>query len=174
MRGKAEAIYRISFSISCLPVTVDLFGVAWRYRAEFLAVATVLFTAIYACLTYFILRANQRAVAAMQTQSTQARQFHMRQHFLAGVAAIAQYDIDSPGCEQAMRLLDYYSYLALSHDDPELLHILNTVMTDKIRKNLEEIQEHKQDIYAGAVAARNRIQAMLKQFHMERKGLKPK
>jgi hypothetical protein len=152
----------------------DLLGIAWRHRSELLAAGAVLFTAVYAFLTYFILRANQRTVAAMQTQSTQARQFHMRQHFLAGIAAIAQYDIDSPGCEQAMRLLDYYSYLALSHDDSELFHILNTVMTDRIRKNLEEIQAKKQEIYVDAVAARTRVQVMLKDRHMERKGLTPK
>lgn len=73
-----------------------------------------------------------------------------------------------------MRLLDYYSFLALSHNDSELFHILNTVMTAEIRKNLEEIQAQEQEIYVSAVAARNHIQAMLKVYHMEKKGLKQK
>jgi len=61
-----------------------------------------------------------------------------------------------------MRLLDYYSSLALASDDPELVHILNTVMTAEIRKKIEEIQEQKQEIYVSAVAARARIQDLLK------------
>ena len=139
----------------------------------FLSALSVILTAVYAYLTYRILRANQQTVFAMQTQAEQERRFRVREHFLTGIGAIAQYDIDSPGCEQAMRLLDYYSSLAMASDDPELFQILNTVMTCEIRKKLEEIQAQKQEIYVNAVAARTRIQAMLKDYHMQRKGLIP-
>lgn len=67
-------------------------------------------------------------------QLRQERQFRIREHFLTGIAAIAQYDIKERGCEQAMRLLDYHSSLALEFDDPELFLILNTVMTDKFAR----------------------------------------
>src|SRR3954451_18969836 len=99
----------------------------------FLTLLLVVLTAVYAYFTYRILGANQQTVAAMRDQIAQERSFRIREHFLAGIAAIAQYDIASPGCEQAMRLLDYYSSLALGSEDPELLHILNTVMTAEIR-----------------------------------------
>lgn len=36
-----------------------------------------------------------------------------------------------------MRLLDYYGRLALISEDRELLLLLNTVITAKIRENLE-------------------------------------
>lgn len=90
-----DASNRLQASVSSpLDVTrmhsiMELLGTAWRHRAELFAAGTVLLTGVYAILTYFILRANRRIVAAMQTQSEQARQFHMRQHFLAGIAAIA-------------------------------------------------------------------------------------
>jgi hypothetical protein len=44
-----------------------------------------------------------------------------------GVAVIGQDDIDSPGCEQALRLLNYYLAIALELDDTELLLLLNTL-----------------------------------------------
>jgi len=142
--------------------------------ATFLSVLLLLLTGVYAYFTYRILRANQQTVAAMREQTEQERRFRIREHFLAGIAAIAQYDIASPGCEQALRLLDYYSSLALDSKDPELLHILNTVMTAEVRKKIEEIQEQKQEIYVSVVAARSRIQELLKTHHMQRKGRLPK
>jgi hypothetical protein len=60
-----------------------------------------------------------------------------RQAFLDGINLITQWDIRSPGCDQSMRLLDYYARLALKSDDEELLLLLNTVITAQIRKNLE-------------------------------------
>jgi hypothetical protein len=73
-----------------------------------------------------------------------------------------------------MRLLDYYSSLALKQDDPELFLILNTVMTGQVRKNLEDIQEKKQETYGDAVSAREHIKRMLRDQNLERKGIKPK
>ena len=158
-------------SYIAMPSVKSLLGAATHHWAEVLASATVVITGVYALFTYFILRANRRVVSNMEAQTALNRQFYMRQHFLAGIAAIAEYDIASPGCEQAMRLLDYYSHVALSYDDPELFWILNTVMTAEIRKKLEEIQQMEQQIYVDAVAARLRIQDMLKKYHMHRKGL---
>jgi len=60
-----------------------------------------------------------------------------RQYFLEGINLITQWDIKSPGCDQCMRLLDYYGRLAMQTDDRELLLLLNTVMTAQIRQNLE-------------------------------------
>lgn len=60
-----------------------------------------------------------------------------RQYFLDGINLITQWDITSPGCDQCMRLLDYYGRLALQSEDRELLLLLNTVITAKIRQNLE-------------------------------------
>jgi hypothetical protein len=60
-----------------------------------------------------------------------------RQFFLEGINLITQWDIKSPGCDQCMRLLDYYSRVALISNDRELLLLLNTVITAKIRENLE-------------------------------------
>lgn len=60
-----------------------------------------------------------------------------RQFFLEGINLITQWDIKVPGCDQCMRLLDYYGRLALISEDRELLLLLNTVITAKIRENLE-------------------------------------
>jgi hypothetical protein len=107
----------------------------------------------------------------MRSAAGQDAQFRIREYFLSGIAAIARYDIDSPGCEQAMRLLDYYSALALELQDPEMFNILNTVMTDKIRKNLERIEAEGEEVYLSAVAARHHIKETLSEYHLKRKGL---
>lgn len=60
-----------------------------------------------------------------------------RQFFLEGINLITQWDIKSSGCDQCMRLLDYYGRLALKSTDRELLLLLNTVITAQIRANLE-------------------------------------
>jgi hypothetical protein len=134
-------------------------------------VLLVLVTVVYVVFTYRILRANREIVAAMREQALQERQFRNREHFLSGIAAIAQYDISEPGCEQAMRLLDYYSYKALSLKDDELFRVLNTVMTSEIRRKLEEFQARKQETYGNAIKARTHIQELLKREALERKGL---
>lgn len=57
--------------------------------------------------------------------------------FLDGINLITQWDISSSGCDQCLRLLDYYGRLALNSDDRELLLLLNTVITADIRANLQ-------------------------------------
>jgi len=70
-------------------------------------------------------------------QKIEATKTSDRQFFLDGMNLVTQWDIKSSGADQCMRLLDYYSRLALQSDDRELLLILNTVITAQIRKNLE-------------------------------------
>lgn len=70
-------------------------------------------------------------------QELQASKQASRQAFLDGINLITQWDIQNPGCDQALRLLDYYGRLALKSDDEELLLLLNTVVTAQLRKNLE-------------------------------------
>ena len=70
-------------------------------------------------------------------QKTEAAKTSDRQFFLDGINLVTQWDIKSSGADQCMRLLDYYSRLALESGDRELLLILNTVITAQIRKNLE-------------------------------------
>ena len=102
------------------------------------------------------------------------RLFRLREHFLSGIGVIGQYDINNPGCEQALRLLDYYSTIALELKDVELLLLLNTVMTKEIRKVLETLDDGNQDIYMNARSARKKVQQILKDHNLARKGLKPR
>ncbi|KRG40682.1 hypothetical protein ARC20_12730 [Stenotrophomonas panacihumi] len=60
-----------------------------------------------------------------------------------------------------MRLLDYYSRLALRSDDEELLLLLNTVVTAQLRKNLEgKNGSFKSTNYAFACEAIERIRPL--------------
>lgn len=70
-------------------------------------------------------------------QKAEAAKSSDRQFFLDGINLVAQWDMKTPGADQCMRLLDYYSRLALESGDRELLLMLNTVVTAQIRKNLE-------------------------------------
>ncbi len=70
-------------------------------------------------------------------QQAESKTSSERQFFLDGINLITQWDIQSPGCDQCMRLLDYYSRVALTSKDKELFLLLNTVITSKIRNNLE-------------------------------------
>jgi hypothetical protein len=93
------------------------------------------------------------------------QRFRTKEHFINGINVISGYDINKPGCEQAMRLLDYYSSVALELQDSELLLILNTVITKEIRKRIEEIEEAGKEEYPNAVAARKEIQRILSEHH---------
>lgn len=122
--------------------------------------------AVVGCITLLVV------VVTGFLQISYDRRFRLREHFLSGIAVIGQYDIDSPGCEQALRLLDYYSAIALELNDTELLLLLNTVMTSEIRRTLEKLEEGKQEIYLEAREARRNIQQILKDYHLQRKGIK--
>ena len=114
-------------------------------------------------------------VEEMRKQASEERLFRDREHLVSGIAAIAQYDISEPGCEQAMRLLNYYSYLALSLNEEDFFRILNTVITAEIRKKLEDLEARKQqETYPYAIEAHKRIKDLLKREGLARKGLSPR
>ena len=114
-------------------------------------------------------------LATSYVQNKIDRTFRLREHFLAGLNVIGQYDIADSGCEQALRLVDHYSALALELEDKELLLLLNTVMTKGIRLRLEELESGRNnEIYVYARVAKKRIAEILKEHHMSRKGLMPK
>src|SRR5580693_9370090 len=53
-------------------------------------------------------------LAFFAEQKSQTEHFFFFQSFRDGLELIAQWDIKSPGCAQAMRTLDYYSRIALA------------------------------------------------------------
>lgn len=86
---------------------------------------------------FFTFHQAKQQQAFFLSQKSDTSKTAERQYFLDGVNLITQWDIKSPGCDQCMRLLDYYSRLALRSEDRELLLLLNTVITAHIRQNLE-------------------------------------
>jgi len=87
-----------------------------------------------------------------------------RAFFLQGIGLITQWDIESPGSDQCLRLLDYYGRLALSSNDRELLLILNTVVTAQIRANLQgKNGSFKKSNYPFACEALERIAELRKE-----------
>ncbi len=106
----------------------DFFGGHTSAFAGSLSLVVVLFFTFH--------QAKQQRIFFISQQVETSKQVE-RQFFLEGINQITQWDIQSPGCDQCMRLLDYYSRLALQSSDRELLLLLNTVITAKIRSNLE-------------------------------------
>lgn len=106
----------------------DFFGGHTSAFAGSLSLVVVLFFTFH--------QARQQRVFFLAQQAETSRTAD-RQFFLEGINLITQWDIKSPGCSQCMRLLDYYGRLALLSKDQELLLLLNTVITAKIRENLE-------------------------------------
>lgn len=86
---------------------------------------------------FFSYHTSRQQQLFVEKQMTQTKTDAERQFFLDGINLVTQWDIESSGCDQAMRLLDYYSRLALKNNDEELLLLINTVMTANIRKNME-------------------------------------
>jgi hypothetical protein len=100
----------------------------------------------------------------------------VRTFFLEGVSLITQWDLASPGSDQCLRLLDYYSRLALTSTDRELALILNTVITAQIRSNLQgKNGSFKKTNYPFACLALERIAELRKQdgLAMKRKTTHP-
>lgn len=122
----------ISFSshldLSQLGQFGDFFGGHTSAFAGPLSLIVVLFFTFH--------QAKQQRIFFLSQQADASRTAD-RQFFLEGINLITQWDIKAPGCDQCMRLLDYYGRLALISDDRELLLLLNTVITAKIRENLE-------------------------------------
>jgi hypothetical protein len=106
----------------------DFFGGHTSAFAGSLSLVVVLFFTFH--------QAKQQRAFFLSQQADTSRTVD-RQFFLEGINLITQWDIKSPGCDQCLRLLDYYGRLALLSEDRELLLLLNTVITAKIRENLE-------------------------------------
>ncbi|MDO8909508.1 MAG: hypothetical protein Q7W55_13540 [Pseudohongiella sp.] len=88
-------------------------------------------------VVFFTFHQAKQQQAFFISQRDETSKSTARQFFLDGINLITQWDIQSPGCDQCMRLLDYYGRIALESKDRELLLLLNTVMTAKIRQNLQ-------------------------------------
>lgn len=106
----------------------DFFGGHTAAFAGSLSLVVVLFFTFH--------QAKQQRIF-FDSQQAETTKHAERQFFLEGINLITQWDIQSPGCDQCMRLLDYYGRVALQSTDRELLLLLNTVITAKIRSNLE-------------------------------------
>ena len=118
----------VSLGLTELGQFGDFFGGHTSAFAGSLSLVVVLFFTFHQTKQQRVFFLSQQA----DTSRTADRQF-----FLEGINLITQWDIKSPGCDQCMRLLDYYGRLALLSEDRELLLLLNTVITAKIRENLE-------------------------------------
>jgi hypothetical protein len=77
-------------------------------------------------------------IYSIYLQNKSSRIAQARAMFASGIDAISRYDTHAPGCPQALRLLDHYSDLALQYDRNEFYSLLNTVMTDEMRKTLRQ------------------------------------
>lgn len=123
---------KVSFSsrldLSQLGQFGDFFGGHTSAFAGSLSLIVVLFFTFH--------QAKQQRIFFLSQQADTSKAAD-RQFFLEGINLITQWDIKAPGCDQCMRLLDYYGRLALISEDRELLLLLNTVITAKIRANLE-------------------------------------
>lgn len=117
-----------ALSLTSLGQLGDFFGGHTAAFAGSMSLLVVLFFTFH--------QAKQQALF-FETQRTEGIQQANRTFFLEGVNLISQWDIASPGCDQSLRLLDYYGRIALRSQDKELLLILNTVVTAQIRANLE-------------------------------------
>jgi hypothetical protein len=106
----------------------DFFGGHTSAFAGSLSLVVVLFFTFHQAKQQRIFFLSQQEETSLTTN---------RQYFLEGINLITQWDIKSPGCDQCMRLLDYYSRVALQSKDREILLLLNTVITAQIRQNLE-------------------------------------
>lgn len=106
---------------------------------DFFGGHTAAFTSTLSLLVvlFFTHHQAQQQADFFQKQRNEENLRTSRSFFLEGVGLITQWDIASPGCDQCLRLLDYYSRLAIKSGDGELLLILNTVITAQIRANLQ-------------------------------------
>jgi len=122
-------------------------------------------SALFGCLTLLVV------LYFGWRQREDDREARKREGFLAGLDLIAQYDLKSPGCEQAMRILDYQSKLALEDGNEEWLWMLNVVITKDIRKKLEDLRDQKQEIYIHAQEVHQKIHEEFPRYHKKKKGI---
>ena len=122
-------------------------------------------SALFGCLTLLIV------LFFGWRQREDDREARKRESFLAGLDLIAQYDLKAPGCEQAMRILDYYSKLALEDGREEWLWMLNVVITKEIRKKLEDLRDQKKETYIHAQEVHQKIHEVFERYHKKKKGI---
>lgn len=122
-----EFAYKGEISLTGLGQVGDFFGGHTAAFAGSMSLLVVLF------FTFHQAKQQSQFFEVQQRESTRHTE---RNFFLQGINLITQWDIASPGCDQCLRLLDYYGRIALASTDRELPLILNTVITAKIRENL--------------------------------------
>jgi hypothetical protein len=124
-------------------------------------------------IIFFTFHQSKQQENFFEKQSIDNKNMSDRQFFIDGINLIAKWDISSPGCDQCMRLLDYYGRLALASNDKELLLMLNTVITAQIRKNLEgKNGSFKKTNYPFACDAIKKISELRKEESLEYKANK--
>ena len=101
-------------------------------------------------------------------QSVQQERFFARQYFIQGAEMIAN-AIRKEDQLLGLRLIEYYSRLALSRNDGELLLILNAIVIGDIRKVLETADQNTMNNYPFAVKAINVIGLFQKKAALKRK-----
>ncbi len=123
-----EFAYSEKLELSNLGELGDFFGGHMAAFAGSMSLLVVLFFTFH--------QAKQQSQFFEEQQHATTHQSE-RNFFLQGINLITEWDMESPGCDQCMRLLDYYGRIALKSEDRELALILNTVITAEIRKNLQ-------------------------------------
>jgi uncharacterized membrane protein (Fun14 family) len=103
-------------------------------------------------------------------QSQQQERYFMRQYFLQGTELISS-AMRSQDDLQALRIIDYFSRLALSSEDDELFLVLNTILAGKIRKQLEQPDKNTLGNYPFAVKAVSKIGSIQKEKALNRKAI---
>lgn len=160
-----EFAYKGDLSLSSLGQLGDFFGGHTAAFAGSMSLLVVLFFTFH--------QAKQQS-QFFQVQQSETARHSQRDFFLQGVNLITQWDIASPGCDQCLRLLDYYGRVALGSEDRELLLILNTVITAKIRENLQgQNGSFKRTNYPYACEAMDKIAALRKEDGMAAKPKRP-
>lgn len=103
-------------------------------------------------------------------QQQEQQRYFMRQYFLHGLELISS-AMQNTDEVQALRIIDYFSRLAMSSDDDELFLVLNTIFSGNIRKQLESPEEYTRNNYPFAVETVSRIGEIQKAKALMRKGI---
>lgn len=160
-----EFAYKGDLSLSSLGQLGDFFGGHTAAFAGSMSLLVILF------FTFHQARQQGNFFEVQQSETTRHSQ---RNFFLQGINLITQWDIASPGCDQCLRLLDYYGRVAVVSKDRELLLMLNTVITAKIRQNLQgQNGSFKRSNYPYACVAMDKIAVLRKEDGLIAKSKRP-
>ena len=150
-----EFVYKGDLSLSSLGQLGDFFG---GHTAAFAGSMSLL------VILFFTFHQSKQQSQFFEIQQRETTRQTERDFFLQGINLITQWDIASPGCDQCLRLLDYYGRIALTSNDRELPLLLNTVITAKIRENLQgQNGSYKRTNYPYACEAMDRIAELRKE-----------